>query len=107
MELASIKTIVAQWAADQPLVLRVWLFGSRVRGTSRVDSDIDVAVEIRCQPGDSSPFTTFVFESAALRASLKARLSIEVDLEWYGGQVETPTIHAGLQRSSVLIYEAN
>jgi predicted nucleotidyltransferase len=106
-ELALIATTVAHWAAAQPLVRRAWLFGSRVRGTSRVDSDIDVAVEIRKLPGDSSCWTTFVFEGEQLADSLQASLSITLDLQWYGGVTETPTIHAGLQESAILVYEMN
>jgi predicted nucleotidyltransferase len=107
MELALIETIVAQWAEDQALVLRAWLFGSRVRGTSRADSDLDVAIEIRTLPGDSCPFTTFTCEGDKLKHSLQARLSLDLDLHWYGGPVETPTIHAGLQESAILVYETN
>jgi predicted nucleotidyltransferase len=103
--LAPIRTIVASWAASQPLIIRAWIFGSRVRGTWRIDSDVDIAIEVRALPGDSDPLATFMFEADKLEHSIKARLPYEVDLEWYGGPVRTPTIHAGLQQSSVLVYQ--
>jgi predicted nucleotidyltransferase len=104
MELARITTLVAHWAASEPVILRAWIFGSRVRGTSRDDSDVDIAIEVSTLPGDSSPFVTFIHEKKRLRGAIQACLKLEVDLQWYGGQVETPTIYAGLQQSSVLAY---
>lgn len=107
MELSSIRTIVARWAASQSLVLKAWIFGSRVRGTSRSDSDVDIAIEVRTLPGDSGPLVTFMFEEDKLKRSLQAVLPLNVDLQWYGGPTETPVIHAGLQQSSVLVYQAD
>jgi predicted nucleotidyltransferase len=106
MDLASITTIVMQWAASQPLVVKAWIFGSRVRGTSRSDSDVDIAIEVRALPGDTEPLATFMYEADSLEQSIQARLPLVVDLQWYGGPVETPIIHAGLQQSSVLVYDA-
>jgi len=34
------------WAIVESFIRRVWIFGSRARGDHRIDSDIDVAVEI-------------------------------------------------------------
>jgi predicted nucleotidyltransferase len=107
MDLALVEERVARWAAAQPLVLRAWIFGSRARGTSRDESDIDVAIEIRKLSGDSCPWTTFMFEGERFKHSLQELLSLELDLQWYGGLLETPTIHSGLQESSILVYEAN
>lgn len=105
MDIDEIQSIVAAWAETQPHVVKVWLFGSRVRGTERPDSDIDIAVEVRRQSGDTSAWTTFIFEKDGLRASIQPLVPVPVQLEWYGGEVETPTIHAALQESSMLVYE--
>ncbi|MGA8610643.1 MAG: nucleotidyltransferase domain-containing protein [Xanthobacteraceae bacterium] len=32
------------WAANNPAVYELWLFGSRAKGTSQVESDVDLAV---------------------------------------------------------------
>ncbi|MFP4896711.1 nucleotidyltransferase family protein [Paraburkholderia sp. EG304] len=93
-------------AEAQPLVRKVLLFGSRVRGTERFDSDIDIAVEIQKLPGDSSEWTTFVCERDGLNAALQPLLPMPVQLEWHGGPIETPTVHAGLLESSILVYDA-
>jgi predicted nucleotidyltransferase len=44
LERALVAAVVAA-AKDQPAAARVWVFGSRARGASTVDSDLDIAVE--------------------------------------------------------------
>jgi predicted nucleotidyltransferase len=53
---ASITSLITRAAGAQPTATVVWLFGSRARGASTEDSDLDIAVEF------SAP------ETAALRA---------------------------------------
>lgn len=106
MEIDQIGKIVAGWAAIQPVIKKIWLFGSRVRGTGREKSDIDIAIEIEKFEGDSDTWTTFVFERDELKESLQLLLPLAVDLQWYGGPQETPRIHSALQESSILVYEA-
>jgi predicted nucleotidyltransferase len=36
--------LIRQWAARTNSVREVWLFGSRAKGTSRPDSDVDIAI---------------------------------------------------------------
>jgi hypothetical protein len=43
---ASIIDHIAREAGAQPAATAVWLFGSRARGASTEDSDLDVAVEL-------------------------------------------------------------
>jgi predicted nucleotidyltransferase len=40
----NLAAIVSDWAANEPLVRRVYLFGSRARKTARPESDIDLAI---------------------------------------------------------------
>lgn len=98
---------VAKWASTEPLIRRAYLFGSRVRGTHKPHSDLDVAVEIFTLPGDSEPSTTWTCEAPRLRASASGVVPVIIDLNWYGGAVETPRIHAGLEASSIVVYEAD
>ena len=44
MRLRDLAATVATWAAAEHLIRRVYLFGSRVKGTERPDSDLDVLV---------------------------------------------------------------
>ena len=46
MNIETMATAVAKWAGTEPLIRKAYLFGSRVRGDHRSDSDLDVAVEI-------------------------------------------------------------
>jgi predicted nucleotidyltransferase len=43
-ELEALAEIIAQWVEPVPDRLELYLFGSRVRGDHRVDSDVDVRV---------------------------------------------------------------
>ena len=43
-ELQALAEILAEWVAPAPGVLNVYLFGSRVRGNHKPDSDVDVRV---------------------------------------------------------------
>jgi hypothetical protein len=43
-DLAALANILADWLAPAPNVPAVYLFGSRVRGDHRADSDVDVRV---------------------------------------------------------------
>jgi predicted nucleotidyltransferase len=59
MNIETMSAAVAKWASSEPLIRKAYLFGSRVRGAHKPDSDLDVAVEIFTLQGDSSPFTTW------------------------------------------------
>lgn len=108
MKLTPLAQIVASWATSKPLVSRVWLFGSRVREEHAPNSDLDIAVEIdraAIQGSDySGGFATWCFEVAAWREELTRAIGLEVDIQYYR-KGETPTVQAGLDRSSILIYE--
>ena len=108
MELEAIEAVLLEWARHDPILAKVHLFGSRVRGDNRPDSDIDIAVELdlSAAPGVdfSGGFATFAHHSRRWETELKQRLPMLVDLEFYEGPEETPTLHAGLERSGKLIY---
>lgn len=95
---------IRRWAESQPIIKRVWLFGSRVRGTERPDSDLDIAVEHDSLPGDSDAFTTAISEVGNWRAQLQPQVSLTIDLQSYIPGI-TPTIEAGLNDSSQLVYQ--
>src|SRR3569623_184201 len=95
---------IQHWAASIPVIKRVWIFGSRARGTARPDSDLDIAVEHDSLPGDSNAFTTAIGEAENWRHQLQPRVGLTVDLESYLPGI-TQTIEAALNESSVLIYE--
>lgn len=107
MDIENMAAAVAKWACTQPLIRKAYLFGSRVRGTNNPDSDLDIAVEVFTQSGDSDAFTTWIGEKERLKASIAGVVPVIVDLDWYGGADETPCIHAGLQAGSRVAYDAD
>lgn len=104
MDLEEIVEEVTTWAARSPEIAAAWVYGSRVRGDHRTDSDLDIAVEIIPECGDEDSFCTWLRCSDRLVEELSRRTPYQVQIEWYGGEDETPIVHRGLQRSSVLAY---
>ena len=90
------------WAESKDCVTKLYLFGSRYRGDADEGSDIDLAVEIR-----NGDFTAWAFVVKELEQSLSAIVPYKLDLQWYGGMEETPTIHCALTVGSRVIYAAN
>jgi hypothetical protein len=95
---------IQRWAARHAIIRRVWIFGSRARGTHRPDSDLDLAVEHDASPGDSNSFTTWICEADVWRSEFGPELSAPLDLQSYIAG-KSPTIQAGLDESSLLVYE--
>ena len=96
--------IVRNWAAAHPRVSAAYLFGSRVKGTHRNDSDIDVAVELFTPKGNPGGFCDWAELADELRASLGSLLPVALDLTQYENRSETPTVYKGLVAASVLVY---
>ena len=95
---------IRAWAVSYSIVRRVWVFGSRVRGTERPDSDLDVAVEHDALAGDSDASTTWIYKAQDWRDELGRSLSVRLDLQPYiPGQ--SSTLQAGLDESSYVVYE--
>ena len=105
MNIESLAAAVAKWASTQPLIRKAYLYGSRDSCKHQPDSDLDVAVEIFTLPGDISPFTTWTCEARRLKASIAGVVPVIIDLDWYGGAVETPYIHEALEESSAMVYD--
>lgn len=107
MSIEDMRDAVAKWASTQPLIRKAYLFGSRVRGTHKPNSDLDVAVEIYTLQGDENPLTTWTCEAQRLKASTAGVVPVIIDLNWYGGPIETPCVHAGLQDGSIVAFDAD
>lgn len=105
ISIEALSKMVALWAVSEPIVEKAYLFGSRVRGNNQCDSDLDVAIELTPRQGDSVPLATWIAEAARLRSSISLCIPLAVDLQWYGGPIETPVIHAGLAAGSRTVYE--
>ena len=73
MELPEIADIVARWAAQFDRLETVYIFGSRVRGDHRPDSDLDIALDFNYS-GFSAATEPIDDEMTSNFAGLKALL---------------------------------
>ncbi|MFP5076594.1 nucleotidyltransferase domain-containing protein [Rhizobium sp. YIM 134829] len=71
---------IHEWAAQNPLVVAVHLFGSRIRGNARPDSDLDVAVDLGF--GEDVGVTWWIHKDA-WDAELSAATHLTVSVELY------------------------
>jgi predicted nucleotidyltransferase len=108
MEMSQIAKAISTWAEGKPLVKHVYIFGSRVRGDHRHDSDIDVAVELDPDAfrgiDDSNGLATWMFETKGWKDELEQFIPLKVQLERFHPE-QTPTIGKGLAQTSQLVYE--
>jgi predicted nucleotidyltransferase len=106
---AAAEDALREWALSEPLVRRVCIYGSRVKGSQNLTSDFDVAVEIDPAEQDSESWKTWILKSddwerAVIRA-LSARsplLAERLHLQHY--KVDSH-VHLGIQECSVTVYE--
>jgi predicted nucleotidyltransferase len=101
-----VQRTLADWAARNPKVRRVWVFGSRARGTHRPDSDIDIAVELEPVADSEETLLVWLANSEQWRSQLQDRISLPVDLEWFDPNGGTRDIRSALDQAKTLVYEA-
>ena len=87
---------IVEWANRHRLIEKVYLFGSRARGTHQPDSNIDLAYEMDF-------IASFDWRLRYDKAP-DLRLSHPVDLWWYqpGADLE---IGKGVRQDGILIYQ--
>lgn len=71
---------IATWAASEPLIEAAYLFGSRVKGTHHVDSDLDVAV-IVAGFDDGERLGNSIFEKPRWILELQSQLPVKLHLQ--------------------------
>ena len=99
------RQVLRAWALATPCVRKVSIFGSWAKGTSRDDSDLDVAVEIDPVGSDESAYVSWFHEKAPWHTELQQQLDVKLDLEWFDPAGSTPTIAKGLSEANVVVYE--
>jgi len=93
--------LLVLWARKQTNISKVHIFGSRVSGKNRKESDIDIAIEL-IEKFDNLAY--WIQVSNDFGKSLSSLLPYEVDLQWYGGKSQTPTIDKALKKCSLQVY---
>ena len=103
MDIESIKRIITDWASKEPLVKKVYIFGSRATNDYGEDSDIDVAVEIHRLPGEESITAAWMDVVKGYREQLSKLLPYPLHLHSLDG--DSPIILDGTYRNGILVYE--
>ncbi len=98
------KKIIA-WGENHPEIRQIFLYGSRARGDNRDDSDIDLAIVLNRNSGDSDTFTTWIFWHADWIKNRDLSLSRQVDIQWYEKGAGLERVGPGVERDGVLLYE--
>ena len=92
--------VLREWADTESNVKHVWLFGSRIRGNARADSDLDVAVEpVHCDD-------VFCEHRRIWRGQLAGRTRLTLDVWEYRPELDD-RIKNALTEASRLIFERN
>ena len=104
MDIAEIQKLIGEWANSEPLVKRVYIFGSRARTDFHKNSDLDVAVEIRKGDRDENVLTTWIHEGKGMEIRLAKVVPFKLQLELFDG-MNTSTVLNGIKQSSILVYE--
>lgn len=100
--------ILRVWAENNSFVRRLWVYGSRLRGTQRIDSDLDVAIEIDPVGNDHTAGTSWIANSAVWRADMQAKLQnlhYKLDLQHYDSSVTGSKVVQYINCCSALVYE--
>jgi len=98
------------WASKHPEIKAVYLFGSRPRGDSGPDSDIDLGLVLNQQKGDSNTLASWIEFDNNWKVELARELTAPLDLQWYDVQLEqhndgdTQIVWTGIKKDGVLLY---
>lgn len=95
--------LIADWAERTPQIMDVRIFGSRVKGSARPGSDLDVAVRI-AEGKDENALTTYLFERHGWSDELTGLIGLKVDLQWYDEE-SAPRVVAYCAEASILVFE--
>ena len=93
------RAALVDWADNEPLIKSVHVFGSVIKGSPHPD-DLDIAVTLV----ETSEETDIVWMDNNKRwtAELQLKIGHKVDLQL---DHDAPTVRAGLEEASVLIFE--
>ena len=102
-ELFSIIRDLRAWAAQKAFVRRLWVFGSRLRGMQRPDSDLDVALEIEAVGNDENALTSWLSVSASCKSEIQCLCPFSIDLQVFDSSA--PHVVQYVHFCSMLVYE--
>jgi predicted nucleotidyltransferase len=104
-DLSPVANHLSSWARGVKCVRRLWIYGSRARGDSGPDSDLDVAVEIDPIGNDESAEVSFISTASQWRSELEPYIPFKLHLQWYDPEGSYVEVQRGVEKSGVLVYE--
>ena len=104
ISIGMIRGKVTSWAESHPEIKRVFLFGSRARGDSKPDSDVDIAVEVVGIKGENAD-TRYFLNKNIWKDELKAALERPINIVRRVAHGK-PEIQESIERDGVLLYES-
>ena len=104
-ELEPVAVVLREWASTRHFILRIYVYGSRLKQTHRPDSDLDVAMEFEPAGIDLDCFTTWVGDAKKWRRQLQPLLPAVLHLEWHDTNGKTPHVSQWLRDASCVVYE--
>ncbi len=102
-QVASRLPDLGAWARQRPGICRLWIFGSRARGTHRPNSDLDIAFEIDRLQSDAAAEEFQTQVRPAWVSDLSALFGLKVHLEPMVG--EATNVAGYVRNSGELAYE--
>ena len=106
MKIDKLTRTLRLWAGGKPFIRRVFLFGSRAKGTYGKDSDLDIAIEFDKFENDSNHLATWLSESGAWKKEIESLIpNIKIDFQWHDPSGSTEVIDKGIKDCSLIVYE--
>ena len=98
----NLKKIIENWASKLPYKVNIYMFGSRMKGTSKRDSDLDIAIEF-LDENDAWLLWFALYEK--WQKDLSCQIGVKVDLQLYEGD-ESEHLQLYLNEASMLLYSS-
>lgn len=96
--------MLAEWAAGNPKIRRVWAVGNGAEVSPRPNGDLDIAVELQPVADSEETLVAWLANGARWRLQLQARTGRAVNLDWVDPDGGMRTGHAGAKLTK-LVYE--
>lgn len=93
--------LVAAWAATNPKIDLAYLVGSRAEGTSRADSDLDVAITLV----EGCGYTDWFYESDDWIVELQKMMETKIHLLRGGGSLPNEVVEQAILDHGILVYK--
>lgn len=94
--------VIVQWATQTSQIAAVYLFGSRIKGTARPDSDLDVAIEFNLSIDDAE--VAFFDGGRLWRDQLKSLVGLQIDMQPL--LEDSPNLRRYVEDHGILIYRS-